>query len=205
MQERFPLRYEVSADGRRTSSQRYYFATLADTQLQKYTVQPTGIWGRVYRLLAVDQNRSSGVPLNPQYRNPPPGALDPKTYDDPVTLPAADLADNPYWKRDVRRNYAIPSAISQGDVVALLSVGSKANPKDDVLKLGEEGNKQLVEVKQEGESKGLASYFEKEKGVWKGVLKEDGLPPLPSGLSTTPMGERSYELVKDQSYGNNNE
>ncbi|RYC63499.1 NADH dehydrogenase/NADH:ubiquinone reductase (H(+)-translocating) [Xylaria longipes] len=72
---------------------------------QKQTLESTGIWALVRRVFAVDPNRSSGVPLNPFFRNPTPGALDPLTYDDPVTLPAGDIADNPYWKRDARRSY----------------------------------------------------------------------------------------------------
>lgn len=166
--------------------------------MQKYTVQPTGIWASINRLLAVDPNRSTGVPLNPQYRNPPPGALDPNTYDDPVTIPAADLADNPYWKRDVRRQYPQLSAVTQGDVVALLTVGSKANPTKELI--GEPGQKQLIAVKEEGE-KGLAAFFDKEKSVSANVLGPDGLPPLPSGLSTMKGGKKDYELLQDQSYG----
>ena len=116
--------------------------------LQKYTLEPQGIWARVHRIFAVDPSRSSGIPLNPQFRNPPPGAVDPNAYDDPVTIPAGDIADNPYWKRDVRRSYPQLSTVTQGDVVALLTVGSKASPKDDVLQIGDAGAKQLVEVKQ---------------------------------------------------------
>ena len=85
------------------------------------------------------------MPLNPQFRNPPPGAQDPNAYDDPVTLPAADLADNPYWRRDVRRRYPRLSTVTQADVVGLLEVGSKVNPRVEVsvyrgfgtLRLGE--------------------------------------------------------------------
>ena len=73
--------------------------------LQKYTVQPNGFWARVNKFFAIDSNRSSGVPLNPQFRNPTPGGNDPTLYDDPTTVPSADLAENPYWKRDVRRMY----------------------------------------------------------------------------------------------------
>src|ERR1700712_5114107 len=121
-------------------------------QHQKYTVEPTGIWAFVHRMLTVNA-RSSGVPLNPQFRTPPPGALDPNTYDDPTTVPAADIADNPYWKRDTRRRYPQLSTVTQGDVVALLSVGSQAQPKDDVLQLGDAGSKQLVQVKRDGEER----------------------------------------------------
>jgi hypothetical protein len=134
--------------------------------------------------------------MNPQFRNPTPGALDGTTYDDPVTLPAADLAENPYWKRDMRRSYPQLSTVTQGDVVALLSVGSKASPKDDVLQLGDAGAKQLVQVKAEGEKGGLSVFLEQQKGLGAGVLGEGGMPPLPP----TAVGAKPYTLMKDQSY-----
>ncbi|KAJ9665118.1 hypothetical protein H2201_004778 [Coniosporium apollinis] len=168
-------------------------------QFKKYTVQPRGFWARISRFLAIDPQRSTGIPLNPQYRNPPPGALDPATYDDPITVPAADLAENPYWKRDMRRRYPRISVLKQGDVVALLTVGSKANPKDEVLQIGDAGAKQLVAVKEEAE-KGLAAYLKKEKGVASSVLGPDGMPPLPTGLSLHE-GVKKYGILKEQSYG----
>jgi hypothetical protein len=69
---------------------------------KKYTIQSTGIWERIRRALAVDPNRSNGVPLNPQYRNPPPGVPSSEQYgeyEDPVTVPAGDLAENYYFNR----------------------------------------------------------------------------------------------------------
>lgn len=155
----------------------------------------SGIWETIRRLFAVDPNRSTGVPIK-SFRNPPPGALDPVTYDDPTTVPAADIADNPYWKRDVRRNYPKLSAVTQGDVVGLLTMGSAADPSPQ-LQAGEEGSKQLVAVKQEGE-KGLSTYFESHKAT--GVLADDGMPPMPPSYRTGPdtkyeVGEPSY---KDQ-------
>ncbi|KAI9924045.1 hypothetical protein AWENTII_003941 [Aspergillus wentii] len=164
---------------------------------QKYTVQSTGIWERLRRLLSIDPNRSTGIPLNAQYRLPTPGALPPLSYDDPVTIPAGDIADNPYWKRDVRRSYPKLSTVNQADAVGLLSVGSKAAPKDDVLQIGEAGAKQLVDVKQQGEERGLAALFEKnQKGV-QGVLSTSGLPPLPCNLSSSTS---KYELGDDHGY-----
>lgn len=171
----------------------------SDMALQKYTIGSTGVWEMIRKFFALDPNRSTGVPLNPQYRNPPPGALDPNTYDDPTTVPAADIADNPYWKRDVRRSYPRISAVSQGDVVGLLRVGSAANPSEKLL-AGSEGSKQLVAVKQEGEEKGLAVLFEQQKAVGS-VLGEDGMPPFP-----VPQGRAKYskhiELLGEQSYEN---
>lgn len=85
-------------------------------------------------------------------------------------------------------------------MVGLLTVGSKAAPREDVLQIGDAGHKQLVAVKEEGE-KGLSAFFEKEKGVGKSVLGPDGLPPLPSGLHNSAGGKKSYEMLEDQSYG----
>lgn len=109
-------------------------------------------------------------------------------------MPAGDIADNPYWRRDMRRSYPKISAVTQGDVVGLLTVGSAANPSPKLL-TGEEGTKQLVTVKQEGE-KGLATYFEKEKGTT--VLGEGGLPPTPVAYRNPDATK--YNLPGHQAY-----
>lgn len=81
-----------------------------------------------------------------------------------------------------------------------MTVGSKAAPKEDVLQIGEAGAKQLVQVKQEGDEKGLASLFEKDKKVIGSVLGPSGLPPVP-----TPMGPkqeaRQYVMDMDREQG----
>jgi hypothetical protein len=166
---------------------------------QKYTVQPKGIWARINNYLAIDPKRSTGVPLNPQFRNPTPGGNHPELYEEPVTMPAGDIADNPYWKRDVRRNYPQLSVVSQPDVVALLTVGSAAQPKDEVLKIGEAGSKQLVEVKEEGKL-GLSTFFQKSPTSFKAVMGADGLPPLPPSRH---LAGKAYKLNEDeeQTYG----
>lgn len=137
------------------------------------------------------------MPLNSQYRLPTPGSLPPLSYDDPVTVPAGDIADNPYWKRDVRRSYPRLSTVNQADAVGLLSVGSQAAPKDDVLQVGEAGEKQLASVKHQGEERGLAGLFEKDiKGI-KGVLGVNGLPPTPCNLNSSAS---KYQLGDDHGY-----
>jgi len=163
---------------------------------KKYTVQSYGIWERIRRLLAVDATRSNGVPLNPQFRNPPPGANDPFSFTDPVTIPAGDIAENPYWKRDMRRSYPRLSVVSQGDMVGLLTVGSQTQPKQELI--GDAGAKSLVEAKKEGET-GLAAYFQKDQKSMTDVLGKDGLPPLPSGVSMIPGGKR-YERTEENAY-----
>ncbi|KAK5092713.1 hypothetical protein LTR70_005291 [Exophiala xenobiotica] len=161
---------------------------------QKYTQQSYGFWERIRGLFAVDRRRSNGIPVK-HFRNPTPGGLDPKAYDDPVTIPAGDIADNPYWRRDMRRSYPKLSFVTQGDVVGLLTVGNAAAPSPKLLK-GEEGTKQLVAIKDEGE-KGLAAYFEKEKGT--AVLGEGGMPPMPVSYGRNPDVTK-YTLPETQAY-----
>ncbi|EEQ27357.1 NADH-ubiquinone oxidoreductase kDa subunit [Microsporum canis CBS 113480] len=144
---------------------------------QKYTVQSYGIWERIRRAFAVDPTRSNGVPLNAQFRNPAPGALEPQTYDDPVTIPAADIADNPYWKRDVRRAYPQVSVVKQADVVGLLTYGSKAEPKDSLL-AGEAGTQQLVQTQQTAEERGLAAHFQEKASSGADVLGTQALAEI---------------------------
>lgn len=147
-------------------------------------------------MFAIDPNRSTGVPINSRFRLPTPGGVPPQSYDDPVTIPAGDIADNPYWKRDVRRSYPQLSVLKQGDVAGLLTVGSKADPKEDVLKIGEAGNQQLVEVQQSGEERGLAAFFDENREASKSVLTSEGLPPTPPSLN--PNGK--YEISTDHGY-----
>jgi hypothetical protein len=115
-----------------------------------------------------------------------------------VTLPAADIAENPYWKRDVRRQYPRLSTVTQADAVALLEVGSAAAPKQELI--GEAGSKQLVAAQEQG-TKGLAVAFEANTGLAKDVLGPGGMPPLPSGLHVSETGSKRYDLEKEQSYG----
>lgn len=97
-------------------------------------------------------------------------------------MPAADIAGNPYWQRDVRRNYPRLSTFRQSDIAGLVSVGSAANPR---IGVGEVGAQQLVVIK-EGGGKGVLSLA-LEKGGEKAiseVLGAGGLPPLPgTGVS----------------------
>ena len=166
---------------------------------QKYTVQSHGIWERIRSAFAVDPTRSTGVPLNLQFRNPTPGANPPSQYDDPVTVPSGDIAENPYYKRDIRRSYPKSSVLSQADVVGLLTVGSKATPKEGSLQVGEAGTRQLVELTKTGEQRGLSAFFEDSKA--NGILDPKGLPPSPTGLhQQSADGMRAYTYDKESGY-----
>lgn len=122
------------------------------------------------------------------------------SYDDPVTVPAGDIADNPYWKRDTRRNYPRLSVVNQADAVALLTVGNATAPKVELI--GEAGSQALVAAETEGQEKGLAKVFE-EKGV--AATKEllvNGMPPLPSGqsLKSGEWDVHPWGLTEEQAY-----
>jgi len=142
------------------------------------------------------------VPVNPYNRNPSPGSNDPLEYTDPVTLPAGDIADNAYWQRDSRRNYPRLSTVAQAQQVALLTVGSAAQPRVELI--GEEGSKALVAAEESGKEAGLAAYMEKTGAdAAKYVLQQTGgLPPLPSGesLTTGKWEVHKYGLTEDGSY-----
>lgn len=69
-------------------------------------------------------------------------------------------------------------------------------PKDGVLQAGESGEKQLVQVKEEGEEHGLVSMFREDERSVESVLGPGGLPPLPCNLSSSSK----YQISADQSY-----
>lgn len=99
----------------------------------------------------------------------------------------------------MRRQYPKLSVVKQPDVVGLLSVGSAAAPKEDVLQIGDAGAKQLVTVKEEGE-RGLSAFFQKEKSAGKAVLGPNGMPPTPA--SRHMKGGKRYTMVsaEEQAY-----
>ncbi|KAK0652986.1 hypothetical protein B0T16DRAFT_455301 [Cercophora newfieldiana] len=170
---------------------------------KKQTLQSTGVWERLRAAFALDPNRSNGVPLNPYFRNPAPGQNDPLEYTDPVTIPAGDIADNAYFKRDARRNYPRLSVVDQAQQVALLTVGSAAAPRVELI--GEAGSQALVAAEETGKEAGLGKYIQ-QQGVEAAKLvlaQTEGLPPLPSGesLESGKWDVHKYALDQEQTYG----
>ena len=98
----------------------------------------------------------------------------PEEYIEPLTSPAADLAGNPYWKRDTRRDYPRVLVYSQPYIAGLLSYGNAAAPR---IAAGQVGTKALAEV-QDGKlalTQVLASAE-----IGKDLLaRNGGFPPLP--------------------------
>lgn len=178
------------------------FACLIAYSKQKFTVQSIGVWEYIRRTLAVDPNRSNGVPMNLRYRNPPPGAIIPEAYEDPVTAPAGDIADNAYYKRDMRRNYPRLSMVKQADVVWLLSFGRKASPRGSSLRIGAAGTEQSVQAKQTAEVKGVSTFLDCNRKSSASILGPDGLPPFPGGQDRlTPSGGRLCHMNMGRTEG----
>ncbi|KAH8083784.1 21 kDa subunit of NADH dehydrogenase [Cristinia sonorae] len=88
----------------------------ADSTL--YHLSPKGFWKKFRDAVVVNPEISSGLPIQGINRYPPPGSR-PERYSTPATK-ASDPAQNPYWKRDVRRTYPRLSVVTQTELSALL-------------------------------------------------------------------------------------
>lgn len=154
---------------------------------QKYTAASRGIWNKIRGWLAMVPNRSSGNALVGYFRNPAPYNL-PTSADDHTVgqKPAADIAENPYWKRDYRRNYPKTSVFNQSAIAGLLSYGSVAQPR---IAKGAEGAKQLATVANNEVSLNTVLA---NKEVLKEVFESSGMPPLPPA-----MKKKTYHIVTD--------
>ncbi|KAF8507468.1 NADH dehydrogenase 21 kDa subunit [Hysterangium stoloniferum] len=83
-----------------------------------YHVAPQGFWKKFRDAIVVNPEISSGLPIVTLHRNPQPGSR-PELYATPATK-ASDPAQNPYWKRDVRRAYPRRSVITQAQLSQFL-------------------------------------------------------------------------------------
>ena len=120
----------------------------------------------------------------------------PEEYVEPMTSPAADLAENPYWKRDTRRDYPRTLVYSQPYIAGLLSYGNAAAPR---IAAGETGTKALAEVKS-GKLE-LTSVLQS-ADVGKMVLQRNGgLPPLPGTGRGRLQWRFKLNEEKGQGYG----
>ncbi|KAH7888831.1 NUZM, NADH-ubiquinone oxidoreductase 21.3 kDa subunit [Phlebopus sp. FC_14] len=94
----------------------------ADSTL--YHVHPKGFWKKFRDAVVVNPEISTGIPVASLNRYPQPASR-PEKYATPATK-ASDPAQNPYWKRDVRRAYPQLSVITQSDLSTLLIQHSQA-------------------------------------------------------------------------------
>ncbi|KAL1696246.1 hypothetical protein GGG16DRAFT_43932 [Schizophyllum commune] len=89
-----------------------------------YHLSPKGFWKKFRDAVVVNPEISSGLPIQGVNRWPPPASR-PERYNTPATK-ASDIAQNPYWKRDVRRAYPRLSAVTQTELSTLLLEHSSA-------------------------------------------------------------------------------
>jgi len=89
-----------------------------------YHLSPKGFWKKFRDAVVVNPEISSGLPLPDKNRYPQPGSR-PETYSTPATM-ASDPAQNPYWKRDVRRAYPQLSVITQAEYSKVLLASPQA-------------------------------------------------------------------------------
>ncbi|EJD03298.1 NADH dehydrogenase [Fomitiporia mediterranea MF3/22] len=83
-----------------------------------YHLAPRGFWKRFRDAVVVNPEISSGLPLPDKNRYPQPASR-PERYATPATK-ASDPAQNPYWKRDVRRAYPQLSVVTQEELATFL-------------------------------------------------------------------------------------
>jgi len=83
-----------------------------------YHLSPKGFWKKFRDVVVVNPEISSGLPLAALNRYPQPGSR-PEPYATPATK-ASDPAQNPYWKRDVRRAYPQLSVVTQEELSSFL-------------------------------------------------------------------------------------
>ncbi|KAI0769780.1 NADH dehydrogenase 21 kDa subunit [Trametes elegans] len=89
-----------------------------------YHLSPKGFWKKFRDAVVVNPEISSGLPIASVNRYPQPGSR-PEKYSTPATK-ASDPAQNPYWKRDVRRAYPRLSVVTQTELSTLLVDHAKA-------------------------------------------------------------------------------
>jgi len=91
-----------------------------------YHLAPRGFWKKFRDVLVVNPEISSGLPIPKLNRYPQPGSRT-EEYATPATR-ASDPAENPYWKRDVRRAYPQLSVVTQSELSRFLLASPELKP-----------------------------------------------------------------------------
>ncbi|EOR00156.1 NADH-ubiquinone oxidoreductase 21.3 kDa subunit [Wallemia ichthyophaga EXF-994] len=157
----------------------------------KYHQEPKGIWAQAKKWLAVNPEISSGVIDHHQFRTIPPASR-PEKYVQPISK-SYDIAENPYYKRDVRRAYPRTSHISQNDLAQLLisSPEMKALPNPQ-----EPQTKALAQVKDSPETLDLAQVIDALPAAHSPFT---GIPPTPP-FRPNPLTQTQGAPVKEGAY-----
>ncbi|KAI0630199.1 NADH dehydrogenase 21 kDa subunit [Trametes polyzona] len=149
-------------------------ATRKAAESTLYHLSPKGFWKKFRDAVVVNPEISSGLPIASVNRYPQPGSR-PEKYSTPATK-ASDPAQNPYWKRDVRRAYPRLSVVTQSELSTLLLDHAKA----EAISAPGEGQKtetSSVPAEQQGSldlTQAIATVTSARK-----AYSESKLPPTP--------------------------
>ncbi|KAJ1834367.1 hypothetical protein IWW55_002902 [Coemansia sp. RSA 2706] len=133
-------------------------------------------WQSVGKKVWLDEYKDSMIPRT-TFRSPAP-VSQPK-YKKPLT-PASDLSNNPYYKRDVRRNYPHTEVYTQADVGGLLlhmhTVKKISPPSVEVDRNAEQLEKEEAANVPEIFVKDVVEALEQ---LGKPIYSATNLPPVP--------------------------
>ncbi|KAG9325928.1 hypothetical protein KVV02_005772 [Mortierella alpina] len=137
------------------------------------TMTKSAFWNTVRKALTVNPKVSTGMPDPKQFRFVAPGGQ-PKAFvpKDPM---ANDIAQNPYYGRDFRRNYPRLAVYSQEEVAGLIAA-------NEALAIGS-GESAIAKAAEN------VSLTEVLKSVKSPLYNASNLPPA-------PISYRSYKWVK---------
>ncbi|GAA5851730.1 hypothetical protein JCM8547_001188 [Rhodosporidiobolus lusitaniae] len=92
-------------------------AQLSSDPFTYHTASATDLAERIRKAIVINES-SSGNPLPSHFRQPEPGSR-PEKFTVPSSK-ASDVAENPYYKRDFRRNYPKTEIVTQDELAKLL-------------------------------------------------------------------------------------
>ncbi|KAI1794180.1 21 kDa subunit of NADH dehydrogenase [Ganoderma leucocontextum] len=155
-----------------------------------YHLSPKGFWKKFRDSVAVNPEISSGLPLPSVHRFPPPGSR-PEKYSTPASK-ASDPAQNPYWKRDVRRAYPQLSVVTQSELSTLLLEHAQAQEVIAAPGGGQKAEASSVPAEQQQSGVDLTQAIATIASARK-AYSESKLPPSPP----TPFKRWRPQRVED--------
>ncbi|GAA5874097.1 hypothetical protein JCM3774_001604 [Rhodotorula dairenensis] len=150
----------------------------------EYHAKSSGFWDKVRKAVVVNPNSSTGNPLPVANRQPEPASR-PERFSVPSSK-ASDIAQNPYFRRDTRRNYPKTEVVTQPELAKLLIAqgGFESLPPVSAA----EGT-QSTAVTADSPAPSLASLYSTNTSVATTSFR----PPKPPGLKFTwkPSAEQA--------------
>ncbi|GAA6004339.1 uncharacterized protein JCM10292_001432 [Rhodotorula paludigena] len=133
----------------------------------------TPLWRKIRRAVVVNPDSSTGNPLPRANRQPEPASR-PEKFTVPSSK-ASDIAQNPYYARDFRRNYPKTEVVTQGELAKLLIAqgGFEALPPVTAAE-----GEQTTAITADSPAPSLAALYSSSTAVAGSSFR----PPTPPGL-----------------------